>query len=85
MPILAKSELKYIGGYANAFTRVPGDCLLDGGKATDGPLQLRDDLSPEMYSKFVDQWINQGATLVGGCCGTLPSHKEAIAASLRPR
>ena len=85
MPILAKSELKYIGGYANAFTRVPEDWLLDGQKATDGPLQLRDDLSPEMYSKFVGQWINQGATLVGGCCGTLPSHIAAIAASLRPR
>ena len=85
MPILAKSELKYIGGYVNAFTRVPEDWLLDGEKATDGPLQLRDDLSPEMYSKFVDQWINQGATLVGGCCGTLPSRIAAIAASLRPR
>ena len=85
MPILAKSELKYIGGYANAFTRVPEDWLLDGEKATDGPLQLRDDLSPEMYSKFVGQWINQGATLVGGCCGTLPSHIAAIVDSLRPR
>ena len=85
MPILAKSELKYIGGYANAFTRVPEDWLLDGEKATDGPLQLRDDLSPEMYSKFVGQWINQGATLVDGCCGTLPSHIAGIAASLRPR
>jgi len=59
--------------------------LLDGEKATDGPLQLRDDLSPERYSKFVGQWINQGATLVGGCCGTLPSHIAAIAASLRLR
>jgi len=85
MPILAKSELKYIGGYANAFTRVPEDWLLDGEKATDGPLQLRDDLSLEMYSKFVGQWINQGATLVGGCCGTLPSHIDAIAASPGPR
>ena len=83
MPILAKSELKYIGGYANAFTRVPEDWLLDGEKSTDGPLQLRDDLSPEIYSKFVGQWINQGATLVGGCCGTLPSHIAAIATSLR--
>ena len=85
MTILAKSELKYICGYANAFPRVPEDWLLDGGKATDGPLQLRDDLSPEVYSKIVGQWINQGATLVGGCCGTRPSHIAAIAASLRPR
>ena len=85
MLILAQSELKYIGGYANAFTRVPEGWLLDGGKATAGPLQLRDDLSPEIYSKFVGQRINQGATLVGGCCGTLSSHIAAIAAGLRPR
>ena len=83
MPILAKSNLKYVGGYANAFTHVPEDWLLDGEKITDGPLELRDDLSPEIYSKFVGQWINQGATLVGGCCGTLPSHIAAIATSLR--
>ena len=85
MPILAKSNLKYVGGYANAFTHVPEDWLLDGEKITDGPLELRDDLSPEIYSKFVGQWINQGATLVGGCCGTLPSHIAAIATSLRSR
>ena len=70
---------------ANAFTRVPEGWLLDGRKATDGPLQLRDDLSPEIYSKFVGQRINQGITLVGGCCGTLSSHIAAIAAGLRPR
>ena len=85
MPILAKSNLKYVGGYANAFTRVPEDWLLDGDKATDGPLSLRDDLSPEVYSKFVSHWIDHGATLVGGCCGTLPAHIAAIAASLRSR
>jgi len=85
MPILAQSDLNYIGGYANAFTHVPEDWLLDGEKPSDGPLQLRDDLSPEMYAKFVGHWINQGATLVGGCCGTLPSHIAAIATSLRFR
>ncbi len=85
MPILAESGLKYIGGYANAFTHVPDDWLLDGEKITDGPLQLRDDLSPEIYSKFVGQWLNQGATLVGGCCGTLPSHIAAIKKNLGSR
>jgi len=32
MPILAKSGLKYVEGYANAFTHVPEDWLLDGGE-----------------------------------------------------
>lgn len=32
------------GGYANAFSPVPDDWLLDGDKATDGTLRLRDAL-----------------------------------------
>ncbi len=79
IPILSKSRATLIGGYANAFTHVPEDWLLDGEKPTDRTLQLRDDLPPEIYAKFVDQWIKDGANLVGGCCGTLASHTAAIA------
>jgi len=79
MPQLAKHKMSYVGGYANAFTRVPLDWLLDGDKPTDRTLDLRDDLPPERYVKFVEQWLDQGATLVGGCCGTLHTHTQAIA------
>ncbi|TIV54146.1 MAG: homocysteine S-methyltransferase family protein, partial [Mesorhizobium sp.] len=30
--------------------------------------------------KWVDRWIGQGATVVGGCCGIGPEHIEAIRA-----
>ncbi len=78
MPLLAASGLQYCGGYANAFTRVPKDWLLDGEKENDGSLQMRDDLAPPVYSYFVSAWIERGANVVGGCCGTTAAHTEAI-------
>lgn len=38
-------------------------------------------VSPAAYAEAALQWRSQGATLIGGCCGTMPSHIEAIAAS----
>lgn len=34
------------------------------------------------YAEHVMKWIELGATLVGGCCGTSPSHIREIAARL---
>ncbi len=79
MPILVCAGLKYCGGYANAFTQVPKDWLLDGGKDNDGRLTLREDLSPERYCEFVQDWVDKGANMVGGCCGTTAAHTQAIA------
>jgi 5-methyltetrahydrofolate--homocysteine methyltransferase len=36
-------------------------------------------LSPEEFAEGVRKCIKAGATLVGGCCGTTPSHIRAIA------
>ena len=30
------------------------------------------------YSKTVEKWISDGATIVGGCCGTSPEHIKKI-------
>ncbi|NKB34296.1 MAG: homocysteine S-methyltransferase family protein [Pseudomonadales bacterium] len=82
MGVLAEANVKFKGGYGNAFTQVPSDWLLDGNKETDGRLSLRDDLSPEHYSEFVQNWIEQGANFVGGCCGTTALHTAAIRSSI---
>ena len=29
-------------------------------------------------------WIDQGVTVVGGCCGITPDHIAGLAAELRP-
>jgi S-methylmethionine-dependent homocysteine/selenocysteine methylase len=83
IPVLAAADVEFIGGYANAFTKVPQDWLLGGEKESDGSLVLRDDLSPKFYSEFASDWIAKGANIVGGCCGTTAEHILAIAQKLR--
>lgn len=41
--------------------------------------------TPEYMSSRVDELIEAGATIVGGCCGTTPRHIAAIAGALRRR
>jgi len=74
MPRLAATAAQWIGGYANTFTPIPQDWKLDGEKETDGALTLRTDLDPEGYGAYVAEWLESGATVVGGCCGTRPTH-----------
>ncbi|CAB5110134.1 5-methyltetrahydrofolate--homocysteine methyltransferase (EC [Olavius algarvensis associated proteobacterium Delta 3] len=82
MPQLAETGAQWIGGYANTFTPVPEDWTLEGEKDTDGLLTLRPDLGPEEYSAHVSEWLAAGATVVGGCCGTRPSHTAKMRALL---
>ncbi len=35
-------------------------------------------LSPQKYVEFAKTWVEAGATLVGGCCGTGPDHILAL-------
>lgn len=37
----------------------------------------------ERYAALARGWIEAGATIVGGCCGTGPAHIERVAATLR--
>jgi S-methylmethionine-dependent homocysteine/selenocysteine methylase len=30
------------------------------------------------YAGLARQWIDSGATLIGGCCGTAPAHIAAL-------
>jgi S-methylmethionine-dependent homocysteine/selenocysteine methylase len=39
---------------------------------------LTDDVQPAAYARHARRWIEQGAAIVGGCCGTSPAHIEAI-------
>jgi homocysteine S-methyltransferase len=36
-------------------------------------------LSPADYASRVAAWVERGASIVGGCCGTTPDHVAAIA------
>ena len=78
MPLLAATGTEWIGGYANTFAPIPQDWELDGEKETDGTLAFRPDLDPQRYGLHVTEWIESGATVVGGCCGTRPVHIAEI-------
>ncbi len=63
-----------IGVYANAFPA-------QSKKATANAviLDIRDDLDPLSYVGWAQRWVDQGATLVGGCCGISPQHIAELA------
>jgi S-methylmethionine-dependent homocysteine/selenocysteine methylase len=78
LPDLRATGAQYVGGYANTFAPIPQDWALDGDKDSDGWLTLRQDLDPESYANHVGDWLEAGATVVGGCCGTRPAHISHI-------
>ncbi len=66
------------GGYANGFTSV--DALKPGG--TVDTLEARTDLDPSAYAEYAFRWIEQGASVVGGCCEVGPAHIAVLAERL---
>jgi homocysteine S-methyltransferase len=63
-----------IGVYANAFPA-------QSKKATANAviLDIREDLDPLSYVGWAQRWVDQGATMVGGCCGISPQHIAKLA------
>ncbi|MFO6296938.1 homocysteine S-methyltransferase family protein [Rahnella selenatireducens] len=62
-----------IGVYANAFE--PAD---NKRGANEGLSKMRQDTDPAGYLQFAEDWVAQGATMVGGCCGIGPEHIAAL-------
>jgi S-methylmethionine-dependent homocysteine/selenocysteine methylase len=49
------------------------------GLPTDGPgWRFAEDLPPEDYAREAVGWLDLGARIVGGCCGTTPAHTRAL-------
>jgi S-methylmethionine-dependent homocysteine/selenocysteine methylase len=69
------------GAYANGFSEISSLPLPEDDAAPD--YTHRHDLTPEKYTDFVMQWIELGATIVGGCCEVGPTHIRHLANSLR--
>ena len=65
---------KPFGAYGNGFTSI--DALELGG--TVDVLKSRKDLGPNTYCKYVLDWINTGASIIGGCCEISPLHIKHI-------
>ncbi len=69
------------GAYANGFTRISEAFLKDA--PTVDALEQRQDLGPAIYADFAMNWVEQGATIVGGCCEVGPAHIAEIARRLK--
>ena len=69
------------GAYANGFQQITKDFLKD--TPTVDSLGARRDLGPSAYAKFALGWVDQGATIVGGCCEVAPAHIAELAGRLR--
>jgi len=76
IPLLANRQVPF-GGYANGFTGIPEAFKAKG--ATADRLEKRKNLGPAVYADFVEGWIQDGATIVGGCCEVGPAHIRELA------
>lgn len=68
------------GAYANGFTHIADTFLKDA--PTVAELSHRHDLTPAKYADIAMQWVDAGATIVGGCCEVGPDHIRALAGAL---
>jgi homocysteine S-methyltransferase len=71
LPALRASGLPF-GAYANL-----GEPEDERGHARS------EDCAPEEFAEWAAAWLDTGARIVGGCCGTSPAHVRAIAQRMR--
>ena len=62
-----------IGTYPNAFSIPPPDA------ANHTLRQVDYNISPHVMKCQTTEWIQEGATVIGGCCGVNPDHIRAMA------
>lgn len=62
-----------IGVYANAFP--PQGANAEANGALD---ELRPDLDPPGYARWAQRWLDEGVSIVGGCCGIGPDHIACV-------
>ncbi len=70
IPILAQMNVRF-GAYANGFTFITSDFTKT---ETVDALEARTDLDPNKYADYCANWVDQGATIIGGCCEVGPAH-----------
>lgn len=78
LPVLKGRGVPF-GAYANGFTSI--DALKPGGTVKE--LTARQDLTPEAYAGHALNWVEMGATIVGGCCEVGPDHIARLAERLK--
>lgn len=76
--VLAKSgRTVALGVYANAFSTE------EEGAANETLHEIRDDLTDGRYASFACEWVESGASMIGGCCGVGAAHIHSLTCRLR--
>jgi S-methylmethionine-dependent homocysteine/selenocysteine methylase len=60
------------------FTDLPLGAYPNLGYYSDAGWRYDDRIGPAEYAELALGWREQGAQIVGGCCGTTPAHIEAV-------
>ncbi len=71
-----------LGAYANGFRPIPEEYKVPG--TTVEMLSHREDLTPDVYADFAEDWARLGATIIGGCCEVGPAHIATLSRRLKP-
>lgn len=76
LKIVQKSNITIpYGVYANTFPpKTEGYLANDPEK----DVSMRDDITPEEYLRYAQEWVQLGATIIGGCCGIGPGHIKEL-------
>lgn len=82
MPILreATPERIQVGAYANGFQTTTSEWLAQGSdykhQLESKPEEYGKDgiVLAEAYKRYAEDWVKNGATVIGGCCGIGPEH-----------
>ncbi len=54
-------------------------CYANTGTPKKGEhVQTQHDVTPEEFADHSQEWVTDGARIVGGCCGTTPEHIELL-------
>lgn len=79
LPILRERTPGPIGGYANAERVTPeGDADGFDINAEAAQREAAAYLNPDAYAEEARRWLDAGATIIGGCCGTRPKHIKRL-------
>jgi enediyne biosynthesis protein CalE2 len=67
-------------------THLPIGCYANAGSPDLGRSTwcFDPEMTPERFAEIAGEWIQRGAQIVGGCCGTGPEHIRALRAALPP-
>jgi 5-methyltetrahydrofolate--homocysteine methyltransferase len=98
--MLQKMDVSAIGINCGRSLTENGDALKQLSAATSLPIWFKPNaglpqldsagnptysLTPDEMGGYVSDWIDAGARVIGGCCGTSPAHLQAVAQAVKSR